>query len=270
MKNILTAPFIRELGETAANMYRQGWDERNSGNISLLLDEEEIKEYLDTEKVIKTFPLGIDASPLAGRYFAATGTGKYFKNIEKDPEKNLGIARVSPDGRSVMLLWGLSDGGGFTSELSAHLLGHLTRLKTDPENRIVMHCHPQNLLAMTHIHALDEREFNRSLWQMCTESIIIFPDGVGVLPWMVCGTDEIAEATAEKLREYRIIIWALHGLYAVGRTLDEALGLTETAEKAAMIYMLTAGHERVNRLSDDDLRAVAKQYGQTPKEAFLN
>ena len=41
MKDILTAPFMVEMIRTTTNMYAQGWDERNSGNISLLLYEEE-------------------------------------------------------------------------------------------------------------------------------------------------------------------------------------------------------------------------------------
>ena len=41
MKDILTAPFVREMCETTANMYRLGWDERNGGNISYVwLDKE--------------------------------------------------------------------------------------------------------------------------------------------------------------------------------------------------------------------------------------
>ena len=45
MKNILNAPFVREMCETTANMYRLGWDERNGGNISYLLDEGEVAAY---------------------------------------------------------------------------------------------------------------------------------------------------------------------------------------------------------------------------------
>ena len=46
MKNILTAPFMTEMIRTTANMYAHGWDERNGGNISMLLDEAELAEYL--------------------------------------------------------------------------------------------------------------------------------------------------------------------------------------------------------------------------------
>ena len=41
MNNILTAPFLQEMTRMTSNMYRIGWDERNGGNISLLLDTEE-------------------------------------------------------------------------------------------------------------------------------------------------------------------------------------------------------------------------------------
>ena len=47
MKNILTAPFIQEISEITANMYRLGWDERNGGNISWLLEDEPLEYYLD-------------------------------------------------------------------------------------------------------------------------------------------------------------------------------------------------------------------------------
>lgn len=47
MKDILTAPFLTEMRKTAANMYRLGWDERNGGNISYLLEESEVAQYLD-------------------------------------------------------------------------------------------------------------------------------------------------------------------------------------------------------------------------------
>ena len=78
MKNILTAPFVREMCKTTANMYRLGWDERNGGNISWMLDEKEVAEYLRLNKVIRTIPLmGVnaeefDVAPLIGKIFIVT------------------------------------------------------------------------------------------------------------------------------------------------------------------------------------------------------
>ena len=142
--------------KTTANMYRLGWDERNGGNISYLLDEQEVYEYLDENNVIRTIPLGFDATPIIGKVFIVTGTGKYFKNVNDDPETNLGIVRIAGDGQTAELLWGYKDGGKFTSEFPAHLMSHMARLSVDPENRVVMHCHPTYTLAMNYAHILDE------------------------------------------------------------------------------------------------------------------
>lgn len=270
MKDIFTAPFVQEMMSTTANMYRLGWDERNSGNISCLLEEEKVAEYLDTSRVLRTIEMGFDAAALAGRYFIVTGTGSYFKNVEKDPETNLGIIRIADNGTDVELLWGWKDGGSFTSELPAHLMSHMTRLSIDPENRVVLHCHPTYILAMNYVHDLDEKKFSHSLWQMCTECICIFPEGVGVLPWMICGTNAIGEATAEKMKQFRLVVWGMHGIYGVGKTLDEAFGLIETVEKAAQIYMLTAHLPRVNTITDQQLQELAEYNGHKYRKDFFD
>ena len=273
MKNILTAPFIEEMKKITANMYRLGWAERNGGNISYMLETDEVAEYLDLDYVIRTIPTGFDATELIGKIFIVTGTGKYFKNIIDDPENNLGIIRIAKDGTTAELLWGYKDGGKFTSELPAHLMSHISRLKIDSGNRVIMHTHPTYTLAMNHIHQLDEKSFTHTLWEMCTECVIVFPDGVGVLPWMVCGNNEIGIATAEKMKEFRLVVWGLHGIYGCGKDIDEAFGLIETVEKAAQLYMLaTASGKRINTITDENLWAVIKGFGIEDKvrKDFLN
>ncbi len=270
MKDILTAKFVIEMQKTTANMYRLGWDERNGGNISYLLDENEVKEYLDINQVIREIPTGFDAKPLIGKIFIVTGTGKYFKNVGDDPENNLGIIRIKEDGTTAQLLWGFADGGKFTSEFPSHMMSHTARLQKDPENRVVMHTHPTNLLAMNYVHDLDEAKFTHTLWEMCTECIVVFPDGVGVLPWMLCGTNEIGKATAKKMEEFRVVVWALHGVYGAGKTMDETFGLIETVEKAAQIYMLTCNRPRVNTIQDEDMVKLAELFNVDYRKDFLN
>ena len=270
MKNIIEAPFMVETIRTLTNLYRLGWDERNGGNLSYLLYDEDIEGYLDTTKVIRTIPMSFDASAIKGKIFLVTGTGKYFKNVQYDPEKNLGILRIADDGKSCELLWGYSDGGKFTSELPAHLMSHMARLAIDPTNRVVMHTHPTNTIAMSMIVGPCEREFTRALWKMQTESIVVFPEGVGVLPWMVCGNNDIGVATAEKLKTTRICIWTTHGIYGVGRDLDEAFGLIETVEKAAQLYMLTVGCDRKNEIKDSELKDLTAVFGLNYRKDYLD
>ena len=266
------APFIKEMCETTANMYRLGWDERNGGNISYLLKEEEVAKYLDVTKVQRTIPLYFNAKELVGKYFLVTGTGKYFKNVINDPANNLGIIRITEDGENADVIWGYADGGRPTSELPAHLMSHIVRLKHNSNNRIIMHTHPTNLLAMTFVVKAEDREMSRELWQMCTECMVVFPEGVGVLPWMMCGNNEIGEATAKKFEDFRIVVWGLHGIYGCGESFDEAFGLIETVEKAAELYfkVVSSGKKRLYTISDKQLLDIANHFKVKCREDFLN
>ena len=102
-----------------------------------------------------------------------------------------------------------------------------------------------------------------------TECIVVFPEGVGVLPWMLCGTKEIGVATAEKMKTHRLVVWGLHGIYGCGDTVDEAFGLIETVEKGAQLYLLTKQYKELSTISDDDLKTIAAWYKVTPHAGYL-
>jgi len=270
-KNILKAPFLQEMTKTTANLYRLGWDERNGGNISYLLKEDEVAEYLNINDVKRTVPMIFDGAELAGKYFIVTGSGKYFKNVIDDPAANLGIIRITEDGKSLDILWGLEEGGIPTSELPSHLMSHIERLKADPNHRVIMHCHATNLIGMTFTHSLDEAAFTKTLWQMCTECIVVFPEGIGIIPWMVPGTDSIGKATAEKMKEVRSVIWPHHGIFGAGTTMDETFGLIETAEKAAEVYTVVCAQGSVKQtITDQQLQDLADAFGVVPRQGVLN
>ncbi|WP_311775845.1 rhamnulose-1-phosphate aldolase [Listeria booriae] len=270
MNEVIKAPFVQEMMKVTANLYRLGWDERNGGNISYLLTEQEVSEFVNPNQVIRTIPMIFDATELAGKYFIVTGSGKYFKNVIDEPDVNLGIIRVAQTGTSVELLWGFTDGGVPTSELPAHFMSHIERLKIDPNHRIIMHNHATNIIAMTFTHSLEERDFTRTLWQMCTECIVVFPEGVGILPWMVPGTDAIGTATAAKMRDFRLVIWPHHGIFGAGSSMDEVFGLIETAEKAAEVYTLVQAQGGVKQtITDQQLQDLADAFGVTAKSGYL-
>lgn len=107
---------------------------------------------------------------------------------------------------------------------------HMARLSVDLDNCVVMHRHSTHTLAMKYVHELDEKKFTHALWEMYSECIVVFPDGVGVLPWMLCGTNSIGKATAEKMKEFRLVVWGMHGIYGAGKTMDETFGLIETVD----------------------------------------
>lgn len=270
LENIMQFRPIQEMIEVTSNLYRLGWDERNGGNITYLVDEAEVQKYIDTTKVIRNIPMSFDGKELVGKYFLVTGSGKYFKNVQSDPENNLGILRVAEDAHSVDLLWGYSDGGLPTSELPAHFMSHIARLAVDPENRVVMHCHVTHLLAMTFSHEITSKVITRTLWEMCTECLVVFPEGIKVLPWLVPGSNEIGEATAKAMKDFRLVLWSFHGVYGAGRTIDETFGLIETAEKAAEVYTYVQAQGGMKQtITDENFKALAKQFGVTPNKDFF-
>jgi rhamnulose-1-phosphate aldolase len=270
LENIMQFRPIQEMIEVTSNLYRLGWDERNGGNITYLVDEAEVQKYIDTTKAIRNIPMSFDGKELVGKYFLVTGSGKYFKNVQSDPENNLGILRVAEDAHSVDLLWGYSDGGLPTSELPAHFMSHIARLAVDPENRVVMHCHATHLLAMTFSHEITSKAITRTLWEMCTECLVVFPEGIKVLPWLVPGSNEIGEATAKAMKDFRLVLWSFHGVYGAGRTIDETFGLIETAEKAAEVYTYVQAQGGMKQtITDENFKALAKQFGVTPNKDFF-
>jgi rhamnulose-1-phosphate aldolase len=258
--------YIRELCRAAELMAGYGWSERNGGNISMLLPNEGFEISAPIEK--RKFPLNFNAPELHGRLILVTGTGKYFRNLAQNPEENLGILRVGSG--ELELLWGFQNGGAPTSELSSHLRSHAERLRVNPSHSVVCHTHPTNLIAMSAVHDLDEREFTRTLWRQCSECLMFLPDGVGVLPWLPCGDDQIGIATAEKMREFRVVLWANHGIFAAGNSLDDALGLIEIAEKAADIYLKIAHLPLMQNISDTQLLKLAEICKISVKEGYLN
>lgn len=60
-----------------------------------------------------------------------------------------------------------------------------------------MHCHATNFMALSYRFKFNSAEFTRLLWEGSTECLVVFPDGVGVLPWMVPGTQEIGLETSK-------------------------------------------------------------------------
>ncbi|MDG5789722.1 rhamnulose-1-phosphate aldolase [Evansella sp. AB-P1] len=270
-KKVIESPIVKGMIEATDNMWRMGWDERNGGNISYLLMEDEIIPYIDTTRVLRTLKLNFPVPELAGKYFLVTGSGKYFKNVKNNPSDCLGIIQVSDCGSDIDILWGLENDGQPTSELPSHFMSHIARLEVDPNHRVIMHNHATNLLAMTFTHELDENEFTRTLWQMCTECVVVFPHGVGILPWMIPGTDAIGKKTAEKMKEFELVVWPHHGVFGAGATIDETFGLIETAEKAAQIYTIINSHQGgvMQVITDAELLELAKAFGVTPKSGVL-
>ncbi len=272
MPTILNAWFVQGMIKATTDAWLKGWDERNGGNLTLRLDEADIDEYRgDFHAKPRYIALSQPMPMLANTPFIVTGSGKFFRNVQLDPAANLGIVQVDSDGAGYHVLWGLENQAVPTSELPAHFLSHCTRIQaTGGVDRVIMHCHATNLIALTYVLENDTDIITRKLWEGSTECLVVFPDGVGILPWMVPGTDGIGEATAEQMKKHSLVLWPFHGVFGSGPTLDEAFGLIDTAEKSAeiLVKVISMGGMK-QTISREQLIALGERFGVTPMASAL-
>jgi rhamnulose-1-phosphate aldolase len=273
MPEIVKVPAVEGFIRLCTDGWQQGWHERNGGNLTYRMtgaDTEACRPCFSAPR--EWHSMGVQADNLKSEYFLTTGSGKYMRNVALDPAANIGIVEINAAGDAWRIVWGLENGAKPTSEFPTHFLNHSVRkAATNGANRVIYHCHATNVIALTYVLPLTDRDFTRALWQSATECPVVFPEGVGVCPWMVPGGAAIARATSKLMETYQAAVWAQHGLFVSGPDYDTAFGLAHTIEKSAEIYwkVLATGQPIRQTITDDDLRAIAHDFGVTLNEAFL-
>lgn len=254
---------IRHMSKAGRDLWDRGWAEANGGNLSLRLTEAQAQGVAMFPPKTDWLPIGVRVPTLRGERFAMTGTGRYLRNIEIAPERNIGFIEVDAVGEAYRILWGFEPNGRPTSELAAHLLSHAAiKAATADVAHAVVHTHAPNLIALTYLLAdLGSAALSTLLWRMHAECVVVFPQGVECLPWMMAGSADLGEATASALSRRTLAVWEHHGIVGTGRNLDEAIGRIYVAEKAAGIYLACKAAGGVRKsLSDDQVRAIAANF----------
>ena len=271
---ILDMPCTKGFMQLAQDGVDKGWHEMNGGNLSYRLTAEEaanVKKVMkkasgDWQEICESVP------KLAGEFFMVTRTTGYMRNVMRSPENAFGIVEIDGTGTKYRIWWGLSNGGRPTSEFPSHLKNHEVKLETTGgEHRVIYHAHPVNLIALTFVLPPTDKAFTRALWEIMTECPVIFPEGVGVVPWMVPGKGPIAAATSRLMRDYNIVVWVHHGLFVSGRDFDRCFGLMDTVEKAAEIRIRaqSTGAMKKSAIQVPQLKQIAKDFGFTLNKKFL-
>ncbi|MBQ1506179.1 MAG: rhamnulose-1-phosphate aldolase [Erysipelotrichales bacterium] len=262
----------RDFIKTCTDGWLQGWHERNGGNLSCRMtpaEAEEVKGLLNENAAWRE--IGAEVPGLANEYFMVTGSGKYFRNVELDFEDNAAIIKVNEDGTMYKIVYGLVNGGRPTSELPSHLMNLEVLKQRDEGLRIVYHAHPANTVALTFVLPLEDEVFTREIWEMETECPVVFPEGIGVVPWMVPGGKEIGIKTSEIMKTKKVAVWAHHGMFVCGHDFDEAFGLMHTVEKAAeiLVKVMSMSDRKRNTIQPQDFRDLQKPFGLTLDEKYL-
>lgn len=270
---ILDAEFVQGFIRMANDGWEQGWHERNGGNLTYRIKKEEVEsvaENLNRNGEWKA--IGTSVPKLAGEYFLVTGSGKFFRNIIIKPEDSIAIIEIDENGENYRICWGLVNGGQPTSELPSHLMNHEVKmLATGGKHRVIYHAHTTNIIALTFVLPLEDKVFTRELWEMATECPVVFPNGVGVVPWMVPGGRDIAVSTSELMKKYDVAIWAHHGMFCSGKDFDITFGLMHTVEKSAEILVKTLSMrpDKLQTITPQNFRDLAKDFKVTLPDEFL-
>lgn len=274
--NILESKPIKAFIKVADMGWKMGWHEINGGNMSYRMtpdEADEIKEYFSNDGKWKEIGKNVSVPDFAGQYFIVTGSGKYFQNIKDNPKDSFCIITVNEAGDKYRIVWGLVNGGRPTSEISAHLLTHSIKAEaTGGKYRVVYHSHPKYINILTYVLPLKSEVFTRELWEMMTECSIVFPNGVGVMEWMVPCCAEIGIATGKLMERYDAVIWPHHGLVCSGETLDMAFGIMHTIEKAAEMLvnvMQITGGKKMQTITPQDFRKIEKDFNLNFSKEFL-
>lgn len=259
--------FVKEAAPFVHLCWKMGWNEANGGNFSWRLPTQEIegilaRHYAELQPG-PTVPMPIDEPNLDGEYFLVTGSGQFFRHALERPNQVFGIVQIVEGGTAWRQVWGFTSGARPTSEFATHLVAHAIRKRlSDGRERMILHAHLPEFIALSFLEDLDSRALTRALWEKMPECIVIFPDGVRVVPLLLPGTVEIAEASALELEKSRIISWSHHGIFVSEESPDKIFGLVETIEKAAAIHrkVLSAGGPK-RAISDEILRELTAKFG---------
>ena len=185
---VLDAEFVKGFIRMATDGWEQGWHERNGGNLSYRIKPEEVGAVQEELVPREWQKIGTSVPQLAGEYFLVTGSGKYMRNVQIQPEDSICIVELDDKGEEYRICWGLVNGGKPTSELPSHLMNHeVKKTVTNGRYRVIYHAHTTNTIALTFVLPLEDEVFTRELWEMATECPVVFPDGIGIVPWMVPG-----------------------------------------------------------------------------------
>jgi rhamnulose-1-phosphate aldolase len=229
---------IQEVGKVGQFLWQKGWAEKNAGNLSV-----DVTDHVSmSPKKLKAFYF--QESPkkipeIMGRSYLVTGTRTRYRDIEQQPEKCLCIIHLSEKGFYV--LWG-GKARDFkpTSELPSHLQMHYCLHRTGAKEKVVLHTHPNELIALTHLpETNDEEKLNYALWGMIPEAKIYVPRGIGLVPYRLTASEDLAEATVKALEQkHKVVMWEKHGALAVGADPFEAFDLIDAMNKSAILYLL--------------------------------
>ena len=259
---------LKEMGEVGKRLAEMGATEGAAGNLSICArDTLEVREFFPQMTMIE---LPTPAPDLAGTTILVTGSGRRLRDIAEAPGNNLAAIIVEQGGKTGRLFTAVNAPfKRVTSEFNSHLAVHHDQMRSRQiKSHAIVHAQPTYLTFLSHIARYqDEKYLNSHLVRWQPETILNFPEGLGILPFLPPGSTHLMLESMLCLRDHQLVIWSQHGVMArADDSILHALDLVEYAEAAAHyeVLNLLTGEESAG-ISAENIRTVAESWNVKQK-----
>ena len=238
---------IDKVQEVSQYLWQREWAERNGGNISVDLTDI-YGPVGDTSALVeKDLPLQLPISA-AQRIYFVKGTGQRIREL-RDPSYAGCVLQLNKEANGYKILWGGNASVSFapTSEFISHIKILEAKRASGATDKSVVHTHPLELIALSHHPDISSSSelFTQTCWKMLPEVRAFVPRGVGMIPYCLPSSEELADRTTASLLENNVAVWEKHGATASGDDVLQAFDFIDVANKGAKLYLmcLASGYE---------------------------
>lgn len=228
---------VEQVAEAAGYLWQKGWAERNGGNITVNVTEHITDDIKSMPAIAGPFPIGFKLPHLKDKWFYCKGTQMRMRDLARWPMDNGSIIRICDDCESYEIV--ADKPVKPTSELPSHLAVHNYLIGKGSDYKASLHTHPIELVAMTHNpEYLKKDVLTKILWSMIPETKAFAPRGLGIVPYMLPSSNDLAEATIKAIDDdYDVVMWEKHGVFAVDTDIMSAFDQIDVLNKSADIFM---------------------------------
>jgi rhamnulose-1-phosphate aldolase len=227
---------VAQIAEVAGYLWQNGWAERNGGNITVNITDLIDEDIKSLPAISEVKQIGEKLPYLKGKYFFCKGTGKRMRDLARWPMENGSIIRILDDCASYVII--ADNPVQPTSELPSHLAVHNRLIEKGSNYRATVHTHPIELIAMSHNKKYMGKDvLTNILWSMIPETKAFCPLGLGIVPYELPGSLNLAQGTLKELEDYDVVLWEKHGVFAKGVDVMDAFDQIDVLSKSAKIYI---------------------------------
>ena len=249
---------IGQIAEAAGYLWQKGWAERNGGNITVNITEHVDDAIRAMPAISQPIAIGSTLPNLRGCYFYCKGTQKRMRDLARRPMANGSVIRILDDCAHYEII--ADEPVMPTSELPSHLAVHNYLIGKGSTYKASVHTHPIELVAMSHNPEFLKKDvLTKLLWSMIPETKAFAPRGLGMVPYMLPSSNELAAETIKAIDDdYDVVMWEKHGVFAVENDVMSAFDQIDVLNKSANIYMCARSMGFVpDGMSDEQMTEIS-------------